>query len=409
MVENNTTVASAFMPPSTPPIAAITEGSFSGPELVAPLLQGMSRALLQNLCPLHAESFRSHCDRLNRFQRCMTELRDGTRVIDPLRGGNQIGCEVSLERLSPEIPVILVGDLHGNIANFKKVLLHDDNLLKISRGEAVLLLLGDLVHLEHGNIEDMRSSFRLHEFYMNLKVSYPHHVFALVGNHDPIFDWTAKVERQNGIRRIVYQAERYRAHIDSSLTASGGGVSERSGYVNTLARSTENSPLYAVLKGGAAVHAGPISGLSREEMRTRFPIDDQTTIDVLRGADNPGAMTAIPKDRVDAFNMYKQAAWQRLKGDDGEAHGYTWSDVDLFLAEVGQAKSRLIVGHTPPVDPASWMEEVKPVEGENPISLYPKHYRLTASRLEALGYVRARDGTFASVTIRGATQSSKLL
>jgi len=44
--------------------------------------------------------------------------------------------------------LLFVGDLHSRYDNLEKILLHNDNLSKIAKGKAVLIILGDAVHGE---------------------------------------------------------------------------------------------------------------------------------------------------------------------------------------------------------------------------------------------------------------------
>ena len=344
--------------------------------------------LYERHLPSEVQTFEERRERLAQYHTVLSELQSGARQIDPTRGADQRGSEINLESLSPNIPVLVVGDLHGEIDNFKRILLDRDNLSRIANGELVLVLQGDLIHPEHGDLYDMNSSLQLLELFMNLKIAFPHHVVSLVGNHDPIQEWAHKRYRTEDCQiAVVNQADEFRQHLAAVLESEGADPRfDVPLYLTRMAACTEKSPLYCVGQGFAVVHAGPMVGCTRDEMRNASPIDNGDTFLVARGALGASSLDAIDPERARAYRIYMQATWSRFETRSKSSPSYTWGDVKAFMDLLGQTHGALLVGHTPPKDSKVFMQQIQPPPGCDYGEVGTTHYALTASRKDALGY-----------------------
>ncbi len=358
--------------------------------------------LYDRLIPPVVQTFAERRERLAQYHTILSELRSGAREIDPTKGALQRGAEVNLEQLSPNIPVLVVGDLHGEIDNFRRILLDRDNLSRIAHGELVLVLQGDLIHPEHGDLCDMNSSLQLLELFMNLKIAFPHHVVSLVGNHDPVQEWAHKRYRTgDGQIAVVNQADEFRQHLAAVLEREGADArADIPLYLDRMAACTEKSPLFCAGKGFAVVHAGPIVGYTRDEMRSASPIDNTDTFLVARAALGGHSLEEADSDRARAYRIYMQAAWSRFESRSKSSPSYTWSDVKTFMNLLGQTHGALLVGHTPPKDSNAFMHQIQPPPEDDYGEVGTTHYALTASRKDALGYAVVLDSHLCFQSLR---------
>ncbi|HQJ16258.1 MAG TPA: metallophosphoesterase, partial [Candidatus Omnitrophota bacterium] len=218
------------------------------------------------------------------------------------RGKYQHGMIVEVP---PEVEVILVGDLHAKLDNLKKILNTDDNYQKISRGQAVLVLLGDMVHGEE-DLFEMDSSILTMQFIMELKIRNPDSVYMLMGNHDYLSDMVAK----SGVRQgAVYKEALIKKYGED--------------YVRQY-QSMFLSPSPLMVSGGGflGVHAGPIMSTTVEELRAT-------------------------RDTHELSDMAQEAT-QGMWGST-----YDRSYVQEYLAHHGQPDGILLIGHMP-VDADDW-------------------------------------------------------
>lgn len=360
----------------------------------APSAATHSIELYERYLPPEAQTFEARRERLAQYHTVLSELQSGARQIDPTKGAHQRGAEVNLESLSPNIPVLVVGDLHGEIDNFRRILLDRDNLSRIAHGELVLVLQGDLIHPEHGDLYGMSSSLQLLELFMNLKIAFPHHVVSLVGNHDPIQEWAYKRYRTEDLQiTVVNQADEFRQHLAAILELEGADTQvDIPLHLNRMAACTEKSPLYCVGKGFAVVHAGPMVGCTRDEMRSASPIDNADTFLVARGALEGSSLDTLDPERARTYRIYMQATWSRFESRSKSGPSYTWGDVQAFMHLLGQTHGALLVGHTPPKDSNAFMQQIQPPPDRDHGEVGTTHYALTASRKDALGYAVLLDG-----------------
>lgn len=218
------------------------------------------------------------------------------------RGKYQHGMVVEVP---PGAEVILVGDLHAKLDNLKKILNTDNNYQKISRGQAVLVLLGDMVHGEE-DLFEMDSSVLTMQFIMELKIRNPDSVYMLMGNHDYLSDTVAK----SGVR----QGAQYKQEL---LKRYGEDYVQR--YQRLF---LDPSPLMASGEGFLGVHAGPIMG---------------TTVEELRATGNTHELSDMAQEAT-------QGMWGST---------YDRSYVQEYLAHHGQPDGILLIGHMP-VDTDDW-------------------------------------------------------
>jgi hypothetical protein len=103
---------------------------------------------------------------------------------EPAGGSPGALLELDLDK-AYSVPLLVVGDLHGNEANLNELLtLYGEQL---DRGDIGLVFLGDAIHPEDGDLTDMGSSLRLLKSIIALKQKYPDRVHYLLGNHDVIY------------------------------------------------------------------------------------------------------------------------------------------------------------------------------------------------------------------------------
>jgi len=120
-------------------------------------------------------------------QEALDALRQANRLVgqEPYRQKDSLGNAGSIVKLPSHMTPVIVGDLHGQVDNLLKILMENSLLHSLDSKEAVLVLLGDAVHLEsEGQLEDMESSILIMDLILKLKLEYPEQVFFIAGNHD---------------------------------------------------------------------------------------------------------------------------------------------------------------------------------------------------------------------------------
>jgi predicted phosphodiesterase len=117
----------------------------------------------------------------------MHTLQEVIREVrrEPYRQKDSLGNAGSVVKLPSHMTPVIVGDLHAQVDNLLKILIENSLIDSLDRKEAVLILLGDAVHLEsEGLLEDMESSVLIMDLIFKLKLAYPEQVFFITGNHD---------------------------------------------------------------------------------------------------------------------------------------------------------------------------------------------------------------------------------
>jgi len=146
---------------------------------------------------------------------------------------------------------IIVGDLHGNNKNLKAILQHEQNLYKLKDNKAVMIILGDCLHIETvGKLYEMDSSIAIMDIIIRLLNEYPDNVFYVLGNHDTYSERLSKSGIQQGV--LFHKA----------LAKKRGRK-----YVELLQEFFDSLPVVVLHKNFIAMHAGPArGGISRENI-----------------------------------------------------------------------------------------------------------------------------------------------
>lgn len=202
---------------------------------------------------------------------------------------------------------IIIGDLHANLENLKRIIEHENNREDFEAGRAALVLVGDAMHDDRtGHMKEMASSVEIFDYLLRLIAEHPKTVYYLRGNHDT-FDERL---RKSGIAQGL--------EFKKALLAAYGAE-----YVEAVQRFFEALPVFIIGKGYVITHAGPPhGGLSRDEI-----------IDIRRYPEK-----------------YHQLMWNRVN----EFHGnpspkeYGERDIRLVLNILGLPEDTpFIVGHNP--------------------------------------------------------------
>ncbi|MDI6758532.1 MAG: metallophosphoesterase [Candidatus Omnitrophota bacterium] len=234
------------------------------------------------------------------------------------QGKYQQGAVINLRNLPSGVEVILVGDLHTRLDNLKKILNKNNNLNKIQKGEAVLVILGDAVHSSGYELEKMDSSVEIMQFIMDLKIKNPNNVYYVLGNHDYLSPFCFKGGVMQG---IVYRDKLKELYGEN--------------YIVTYENFIKVSPLMVMGNGFIAIHGGPIKDASLDEIQN---------VDVAN---------------EDSF-IVQQAEWGRYNDSNPlSPYYYGRDDVCEFLNRMGQPESQLIVGHSPRKD-GNWHWQLLP-------------------------------------------------
>lgn len=232
------------------------------------------------------------------------------RAYRPLDDEGHVGGVLELpDNLAP----IILGDLHGSVNNLLKVLCENNFLKDIAGGKACLLLLGDVVHPEDGDLEDMESSAVMLDLIFKLKIKFPGNVFMLRGNHESFEGSMAK----GGVPQGVLFKRWLKKHRGDT-------------YVRAIETFFEDLPFLVRTDRYLASHAGP----------TRSTVDYETLVNVRK---YPG--------------LIHELTWNRLRTT-RHPIGYTRGDVRRFRKNLGVEKDTpFVVGHTPQSpDAAFWVQ-----------------------------------------------------
>ncbi len=279
---------------------------------------------------------------ISAFRACINNDRTrGTqnRTILDLRQMQRAGKEI-----------LIVGDLHARHDNLDKILSFNDNGGKIERGEAVLVLLGDIVHREDPTgAGEMHTSINMLRRVMDMKIRNPSGVYLLLGNHEFLDNGHSK--------HGIVQGHAFRSALQNSF----GGE-----FVSAYRGAIEALPVMAIGDGFALVHGGPVTGIrSLNEV-----------------------YEAKAEDSWNCSSIVKQATANRMYND------YFPEDVSRFLELCGQPDGVLLAGHSPG-DGTNWAWTMPGVSRQG----NPNHYIVHAGN-ERTGYVRIGNGriTFQDTT-----------
>jgi hypothetical protein len=176
-------------------------------------------------------------------EEAMSTVKEANRLVgqEPYRRSDSLGNAGSVVELPQHMAPVIVGDLHAQVDNLLKILMENSLLDALDNKEAVLVFLGDAVHLENkGQLEDMESSVLIMDLILKLKLAYPEQVFFITGNHDSFSPDVMK----GGIPQSVLWEKRLRKLRGKD-------------YCQELAHFYRLSPLIVLSEDFVACHAGP--------------------------------------------------------------------------------------------------------------------------------------------------------
>jgi hypothetical protein len=120
----------------------------------------------------------------------LRRLREAAMVLRGTRGRQGM-----VVHLAEGEDVLVAGDLHGNLANFRRVL----QLAKLSENPGRHLVLQEFVHGAGRYPNGGCTSHQLLDLVAALKLQYPHRVHLLLGNHE-LSEWTGRSIAKSGVQ-----------------------------------------------------------------------------------------------------------------------------------------------------------------------------------------------------------------
>ena len=220
----------------------------------------------------------------------------------PNRPRDDRGHPGALVELAADLVPILVGDLHGNVDNLLKTLSENRFLGGLETGSASLILLGDAVHPQEGQMGAMDSSVLIMDLILRLMLSYPSGVVYVRGNHDGFSD---EIRKQD-----VSQGRLWESRL---LELRGQD------FVTEMKRFYDLLPYLVAGEGLLACHGGP-------------PIETVTRSRLINAYRYP--------------RLRHQLTWNRVQ-QPGNPAGYSARDVRSFRAALGLDRSAVFVtAHT---------------------------------------------------------------
>lgn len=217
---------------------------------------------------------------------------------------NDDGAAGGIIKFPDDMTVVILGDTHAQADNIVRVMTEGGLLSALERGDACLVLLGDLVHEEGvGRLEEMDTSVFILDLFLMLKSRFPDNVFYTRGNHETFSPETGK----GGVPQGVLFQECLKKRRGSE-------------YVTEVETLFERLAFVVEGKGFAAVHAAPV----------RTKVNRKMLVNVQR---LPGIQSEL--------------VWNRLRQSSRPA-GYGKGSVKRFRQTLGLPKDApVIVGHTP--------------------------------------------------------------
>ncbi len=329
-------------------------------------------ALLSSIVPFE------NAREISRLEACISAVKTGA-----FQKGNMI----DLRNIPPGKEIILVGDLHARLDNLGKIFEHKDPQTgksvheKIRDREAVLILLGDVIHndppltddIEAGakHLASMDDSLEIMKKVMDLKTLYPDSVYYVLGNHDDPFTTC--------IRGGIDQSKIYRETIRSRY-------SER--YLDLYRELIRASPVMVIAGGLVATHAAPIRKLSLEEIVAA----DKDATEMHFGM--WGRHESHFGDLEDIFGRANPLLEMLFRSR--KEQSYAAKDVGEFLERVGQGQGIFIVGHTPDLIQ----------EGNFYAEIEDRHYIIYAA-CDNAGYASYKNGELTFVPVAGQDPSDR--
>lgn len=238
--------------------------------------------------------------------KAMAQIEKVNKIMEKeaLRARDSRGLPGGLLQLPKRLTPIVVADLHAKVDNLLAILSHNGFLRGLEKGEACLVMLGDVVHSERNDsLADMDDSILLMDLFFSLKLRFPEHVFLIRGNHESFSEDISKGGVPQGMlwKRALKKA-RGRA------------------YRRAMQRYYDLLPYVVKSPYFCATHAAPAS--------SKITID--MLVDIHR----------YPELRAELVT-------NRMRRP-GQPGGYTKGDVKRFRAALGLSSDvSFIVGHTP--------------------------------------------------------------
>jgi hypothetical protein len=189
-------------------------------------------------------------DTLKPLQEAVRNILAFDPALRPLSSDGKPGGLIEFPKTEKR-EFIIIGDLHGQVANLRAILKDAKIGEKLRLNKAVLLFLGDAVHNDRsGFVFEMESSIEIMDIIIGLINEFPKNIIYLLGNHDTFAPELSKLGIQQG---LLYR--------DALLKARGKL------YVAVMQEFFEALPLVVMHKSFLAVHAGPVrGGMTRTEL-----------------------------------------------------------------------------------------------------------------------------------------------
>ncbi len=127
-------------------------------------------------------------------------LREANRRLEAqrFRPPDGRGVPGGLVELPFEVTPIILGDLHANLDNLLRVLTANRFLDELEEGTAAVIVLGDAVHREEGDLAEMEGSMLVMDLLLRFIAAFPDHFVYLRGNHDSFSPELSKQGVQQG-------------------------------------------------------------------------------------------------------------------------------------------------------------------------------------------------------------------
>ena len=237
---------------------------------------------------------------------------------EPYRLPGKKGRPGGLLEFPDSLSPIIVGDLHTNVDNLLTLLSQNGFLEALESGSGCLILVGDAVHRDEGDLAEMQCSMFIMDLIFQLKLRFPKNVFYLRGNHDSFSHDIAK----GGVPQGMLWEE--------TLVKARGEA-----YRDAMAAYYRLLPYVAYSQTFIACHAGPPTS----------PVDKAALVDIHK---HP--------------QLIKELVNNRLKTTTRLA-GYGKPHLKKLRKALGVApETPVVVGHTPLSDDDTLWENPGQIE-----------------------------------------------
>lgn len=232
--------------------------------------------------------------------------------------------EGSLVHINEDRDVVVVGDLHGNINRLDRIL--NEFGPRLSSGRVVLVFLGDAIHREKENLDEMSSSIEVLNAIIRLKWRYPEQIHYLLGNHDVV---DTRDDRMLFVKKGVPQALLFLEGLRNYFRSMGRLEEEVKKMTAGYQSFFDGCPLAAIVEGdeGAVymAHSAVVRGGVTQQQ-------------LVEARQNPGLMRQL------LWNSHEVRSFS--PGDT-----YSPADVSAVILKLNlraaPAKTYILSGHTP--------------------------------------------------------------